>query len=208
MEIIKPLRTIAEFRKEFDNGGYFWNLWSHKNDGVITSAELSRVAGTLDANRDAILRFELLRGMLQEIDARLVLGSLDPEAWTRWMKYKPVRCTVGEALALPTWTSVLVEATAMPAGESEGAEITHTWISVVGEIAMPITAPVAASCRFWRLDDGGRIEAPVLLAVTPKSLDLTGQRLAIAAIVHSSATDPAGGGPRGRCLMGITACPI
>lgn len=208
MKLLKPLRTLTGFLRAFDNGGHFWSLWSHADDGVVTVGELAKAGPSLIASRAAMLHFELLRGFLGEADAAVALASLDRAALERWKKYKPTRCSAAEALNKRCGTTVIVEAEAMGAYERESAGITRTHMIMVGKILVPVMVPIASHFRLWRLDEGNetRRSAMPLLASEPKKLDLSGSRLAIGALVCESSSPPGGGGPKRRYLMGVAAC--
>ena len=45
MRQIKPYQTVWGARKALDNGGRFYNLWTHAGDNVVDAGELARAAG-------------------------------------------------------------------------------------------------------------------------------------------------------------------
>ena len=48
MKQIHPFTSFQEAITKFDNGGHFYNLFSHAKDGVVSPAELDLIAETSD----------------------------------------------------------------------------------------------------------------------------------------------------------------
>ncbi|MFC1705202.1 hypothetical protein ACFL59_00085 [Planctomycetota bacterium] len=93
MKEMKPARNLGEFKKAFDSGGRFYNVFSKAGDDVLTSAELAAAAGTFAADSTAILYFEMARQFLPEEEQKKVVGILDEETYERYKKSVPVVCT-------------------------------------------------------------------------------------------------------------------
>lgn len=208
MQILKPIPDIAGFLKAFDNGGFFWNLWSRSGDGVISSSEIAKGGRRLAADRTAILHFELLRSFLPAAEAERALGSLDRPARARWKKHEPARGTVAEVVARPAGDGVIFEAALDPAEDAAGAGIRIHGMMMIGTAVVPTRHPISAHYRLWHLRDGRGAKPRTLLATAPKSLDPGPRRLRIAALVHESPEDPPAGKARPRCLIGIAACAV
>lgn len=208
MRVLKPLRTLDGFSRAFDNGGRFWSLWSDAGDGVITKGELAKGGASLAAGRTAVLHFELLRGCLPAAEAEQALASLDKKATARWKKHEPVRCSAADAIAQRKGTAVIVECEAVRAKDREGEGLTFVMLVPVGKVMVPVVVPVARRFRLWRLGGRAGSVGTTLLAVSPKSLDLSERRLAIGAIVDESAARPSKGESKRRYLVGVAACPI
>lgn len=208
MKVLKPLRTLDGFTTAFDNGGRFWSLWSQAGDGVITKGELAKGGASLAAGGTAVLHFELLRSCLPAADAKQALASLDKKAAARWKKHEPVRCSAADAVAQRKGTAVIVECEAVRAEDREGEGLTLVMMIPAGKVMVPVVVPVTRRFRLWRLSGRAGSAGTTLLAVSPKSLDLSGRRLAIGAIVEESRSSPSKGEAKRRYLVGVAACPI
>ena len=90
MREIVPVRALDEFRRAFDNGGRFWNLFAKRDDGVIAAGELASAAESATAGPHAILHFELHRSFLPEGERAAALALLDPALRARHGSHAPV----------------------------------------------------------------------------------------------------------------------
>lgn len=208
MKVLKPLRTLDSFTRAFDNGGRFWSLWSDAGDGVITKGELAKGGSSPTAGRTAVLHFELLRACLPVAEAKQALASLDRKAAARWKKHEPVRCSAADAVAQRKGTAVIVECEPVRAEDREGEGLTLVIVVPAGKAMIPVVMPVARRNRLWRLCGRAGSTDTTILAVQPKSLDLSGRRLAIGAYVEESSSKPAKGQSKRRYLVGVAACPV
>ena len=207
MKLLQPLRTLTGFLRAFDNGGRLWSIWSNAGDGVITTGEIAKGGASLAAGRTAILHFELLRGLLPTSEGERALASLDKKAKSRWKRHEPMRCSAAEAITKPAGTAVIVEGEPLPAAASAGTGITFTTFIMVGKVMVPVVVPIEKRYRLWQMDGGKASAKSILLSTYPKKLDLSGRRLAIACFVYESTARPGKGQSKGRCLIGVAACP-
>lgn len=89
MEKIKSFSNSAEAIASLDNGGYFYNIFTHAHDNVISQAEAARSAGALAGKQKAILFLELATSKLDEPSASDVRSKFDETLQANIIKYKP-----------------------------------------------------------------------------------------------------------------------
>ena len=97
MKKIEPYKNNKEATLALDNGGRFFNVLTKAEDGIISQAEISKVAGLLGEKQKTILFFEL---SISELDvnarSRIIL-TLDDKLKALYRKYKPQEFTPLEA---------------------------------------------------------------------------------------------------------------
>ncbi len=98
MKEISPYTSSVQAAKTLDNGGRFFNVFTKEDDGVITKAELNKVAGLLSGKQQMILHLELLLSDLDDNQKSAVLMKLDDSLKNTYKKYRPEKLTVAEAL--------------------------------------------------------------------------------------------------------------
>ncbi len=86
MKHLTPFRTATEALQAFDNGGYFFNLFSHSKDGVVSPAELSKAAGTPLNRQAALLFLDLSISNLSQTDRDRVLSRLDQDLFDQYQR--------------------------------------------------------------------------------------------------------------------------
>ena len=136
------------------------------------------------AGRTAVLHFELLRGCLSAAEAKQALASPDRKAPARWKKHEPRRCSATDADAQRARRAVIVECEPVRADDGESEGLSYDQRIVVGKVMVPIVVPLVRSFRLRLLSGRSGSVGATILAVHPKSLDLSERRLAIGAIVH------------------------
>lgn len=99
MKHILPFRSAPEALAAFDNGGYFFNLFSHSKDGVVSPAELAKAAGTPLNRQAAVLYLEMSLSQLSEQDRERVHSRLDHELFEHYKKHHPQQIQFPEDLS-------------------------------------------------------------------------------------------------------------
>lgn len=97
MKKIEPYKNSKEARHALDNGGRFFNMMTKADDGIISQAELSKVAGLLGDKQKTILFFELSISELDVNARNLIFLTLDDKLKVIYRKYKPAELTPSEA---------------------------------------------------------------------------------------------------------------
>lgn len=97
MEQIIPYQNITAALVQLDNGGHFFNLFSKAEDGEITAAELSKVAGMFNERQKLVLYLELSISALPKEDQMDIISKLDDKLRRDFLKYKAQELMASEA---------------------------------------------------------------------------------------------------------------
>lgn len=173
MKLLKPLRTLAAFRKYYDNGGHPWNLFSHPSDGVVTRGEVARAAGDLFAGAMAVLQFEVLRDGLPPGDADEALRMLDSCMKRRHRKHEPQRAKPRRWTASPAGRMAIVTGIATPHPHPLAVAGDVRVPSHDPECAMPSLIPLRQCARLFLVHaEGAEAASGCLMAVFRGPRDL------------------------------------
>jgi hypothetical protein len=94
MKHIIPYTSFQEAIEAFDNGGKFFNLFSHAHDGVVSQAELGQVAGVANNKQAMILYLVMSISRLDNRSRERILARLDSQLFDMYEKYRPVHMSV------------------------------------------------------------------------------------------------------------------
>jgi hypothetical protein len=97
MEKISAFREVGETLQHFDNGGRFYNFNSQKDDGVITSAEIGKLAGVFSNQQKKVLYLALSIQGLQESERGKILSALSDDMKEAYTKFLPQELLPSEA---------------------------------------------------------------------------------------------------------------
>jgi len=89
MKEIKPYKTLAGLMKAVDNGGRFYNLFSHADDKLVTRAELAKAAGVFSSGDNAFLFLEMAQQALAPEDRATVEEMLETDLRRRYRRQRP-----------------------------------------------------------------------------------------------------------------------
>lgn len=89
MKKINPYTTRTEARKSLDNGGRFYNLMTKSDDGIITGAELKKVAGLYGNKQRMILFLELAISKLDDNAKMSIVNTLEEDLKKAYRTYRP-----------------------------------------------------------------------------------------------------------------------
>jgi hypothetical protein len=98
MKHIIPYTTYHEAIKAFDNGGKFFNLFSHAHDGIVSSAELGKVAGFAHDRQSMILYLVMSISRLDNRSRERILARLDAQLFEIYEKHRPAHMTLDQML--------------------------------------------------------------------------------------------------------------
>lgn len=98
MKHIIPYTSFQEAIDAFDNGGKFFNLFSHAHDGVVSPAELGKVAGVANDKQAMILYLVMSISRLDNRARERVLARLDSHLFDIYEKYRPVHMSLDQML--------------------------------------------------------------------------------------------------------------
>ena len=100
MKQIIPFHTLQEAIESFDNGGRFFNFLSHPRDGVVTPAELGKVAGVTHDPQAMILYLVMSISILDNHSKERVIAHLDTALFDLYEKYHPVHLSLEQLAGL------------------------------------------------------------------------------------------------------------
>ncbi len=94
MKQIHPYSTFQEAIESFDNGGKLFNLFSHAKDGVVSPAELGKVAGVTFDKQSMILFLMMSISRLDNSSREKVLARLDLSLFKQYEKHQPLHMSI------------------------------------------------------------------------------------------------------------------
>jgi len=97
MKLIEPYINVDEAILSLDNGGRFYNLFTEAEDGIISQAEIGKVAGLFNDRQKMMLFFELSVSRLDAVAKANVISKLDENLQRSYQKYKPQELLPSEA---------------------------------------------------------------------------------------------------------------
>ncbi len=97
MKKITPYKTKQNALISLDNGGRFYNLITKANDGNITSAELSKVAGLVSGKQKMVLFLEMSLLELSTSARKEILKVLSKDLKSAIIKYPTQLLSPSEA---------------------------------------------------------------------------------------------------------------
>jgi len=89
MKFITPYKSLDEATTSLDNGGRFYNFLSTAEDGVISPAEVGKVAGLYNDRQKMVLYLAMCISGLKTSAQRQVEISLSKDLKTSYEKYFP-----------------------------------------------------------------------------------------------------------------------
>ncbi len=97
MKQIIPYQNITEALATLDNGGRFYNLFAKAENGQITAAELTKVAGMFNERQKLVLFLELSMSKLPKYDQVDIISKLEDKLRRDFLKYKAQELMASEA---------------------------------------------------------------------------------------------------------------
>ncbi|MFT3822927.1 MAG: hypothetical protein QM731_03365 [Chitinophagaceae bacterium] len=88
MEKIKPFKDPAEAISSLDNGGRFYNIFTHPNDEKISESEVGKVAGVFFEKQKSILFMDLAIAHLAESAKEMIRQKFDNDLQASYNKFK------------------------------------------------------------------------------------------------------------------------
>lgn len=98
MKYIIPYTSFHEAIEAFDNGGKFFNLFSHAHDGVVSPAELGKVAGVANNKQAMILYLIMSISGLDNRSREKILVRLDAQLFEIYEHYRPVHMSLDQLI--------------------------------------------------------------------------------------------------------------
>lgn len=99
MKKVAPYKDKRFAIAALDNGGRFYNLFTHAEDGEISASELGKAAGVFSSRQQMFIYLEMAVAELGEQSIKDIYKHLSPSLKESARKYKPVHYTPAEAVA-------------------------------------------------------------------------------------------------------------
>jgi hypothetical protein len=97
MEKLSVFKQLSDTLQHFDNGGQFYDLTSHPEDGVITSGEIGKLAGVFSNQQKKVLYLALSIHSLDQLEKDKLISALDDDMKAAYQKYLPQELLPSEA---------------------------------------------------------------------------------------------------------------
>lgn len=97
MKKIESYIDVNDAISDLDNGGRFYNLFTHADGGIISQAELGKVGGLFNDKQKMMLFFELSVSNLGSAAKTEVLSKFDNSLQLNYQKYKAQELSASEA---------------------------------------------------------------------------------------------------------------
>lgn len=97
MKFISPYKNLDEATTSLDNGGRFYNFLTTAEDGIISSAEVGKVAGLYNDRQKMVLYLAMCLSGLKASANRQVKNSLSEDLRISYDKYFPQYLNPSEA---------------------------------------------------------------------------------------------------------------
>lgn len=97
MKQIEPYVNVSEAISSLDNGGRFYNLFTHAEDGIIAQSEVAKVGGLFNEKQKVVLFLELSVSRLDASAKADLISKLDDSLQASYQKYKPQDLLPSEA---------------------------------------------------------------------------------------------------------------
>lgn len=185
MKHIIPFTTFQEALEAFDNGGKFFNLFSHAHDGVVSPAELGKVAGVSNDKQTMILFLMMSISHLDNRSKERVLARLDSELFDLYEKYRPVHMSLDQ-MAERGKAGISASLVGIPKKTTSSTEFGGTILVpvVVGAVTSFTMVPIVASYEVYEFSSP-ESDTVVLVAHPKEKEPLPERKLRIGGMLTS-----------------------
>lgn len=97
MKEVTAFNTTEDAIVSLDNGGRFFDMMSKPDDGVISQAEVAKVAGVFSDKQSTVLFLDMALANLSSEERTRIVSHLSPTFKAAYEKYKPLWLFPSEA---------------------------------------------------------------------------------------------------------------
>ncbi len=152
MKQVVPFTSFQEAIQAFDNGGKFFNLFSYAKDGVVTPAELGKVAGVTLDRQEMILYMTMSISDLDQHSKERVLSHFDSELFQLYEKHCPVSMNIAQLVQKgEAGTSVILTGTPKKVNSTENFEGSIMVPVIVDTVTSFAMVPIVTSYEVYQL---------------------------------------------------------
>ncbi|WDF70520.1 hypothetical protein PQ465_09130 [Sphingobacterium oryzagri] len=187
MRKIEPFESVAEALATLDNGGQFYNFLTHAEDGLISTAEVSKVAGLFVGKKQVVLYLQLVLSKLSQADLEVVFSKFDESLKLCYREYAGKRLAIDELDdSLDIGAAVVLQGSAWPA--TDRSEL-HGFVFIMAAGAM-MPVPIIEAYDIYRFTDASNAAFPVVH--TKGKAPFPSDRITIAGVVKELKSEKKG----------------
>ncbi len=183
MQQVIPFSDLQDAQTSLDNGGRFYNILTKADDGVITGAELGKVAGCFADMQKMALFLDLAMSELPASDKDHVVQMLSPGLRAGMESHKPARWLPSEALAqgVPGASAIVTGVPKLVESKSEFSGFIMIPI-MAGSVTTFMMIPLVDAYDVYEIRDEASDDA-FLVAHAKSSAELDGRRTQVAGVL-------------------------
>lgn len=189
MNKVEPYKTINEALLSLDNGGRFYHVLTKADDGIISQAELGKIAGRFSDKQKMVLFLELATSRLESTDKEILISKLDERLQEAYLKYRPQNLLPSEVNEKGLLSSNII-LTGVPKLIDSKSDFSG-FIMVplmVGDVMTFSMIPIIDDYDVYELRDEESSES-FIIAHTKDPQKLPNQKIIIAGVLKELSTD-------------------
>ncbi|WP_293308263.1 hypothetical protein [Pedobacter sp. UBA5917] len=183
MKQIEPYINFDEAIRSLDNGGRFYNLLTHAEDGIISQAEVGKIGGLFNEKQQTILFLELAISKLNASDKAELISKLDDKLQLNYQKYKAQELLPSEANSIGIISSNAI-ITGFPKMKESKSDFTGFILIPIstGKSMTFVTVPIIDQYDIYEIRDEESSET-FLIAHAKDSIKLPEQKIKVAGVL-------------------------
>ncbi|MFK7817288.1 MAG: hypothetical protein AB8G99_01105 [Planctomycetaceae bacterium] len=183
MQQVIPFTNFQDAQTSLDNGGRFFNILTKADDGVITGAELGKVAGCFADKQKMALFLDLAMAELSDSDKDQVVHMLSPDLRAGIDSHKPAWWLPSEALAQGVAGASAIVTGVPKLVESKTEFNGFIMVPIMtGTVTTFMMIPLVDAYDVYEVRDEASDEA-FLVAHAKSSSELDGRRVQVAGVL-------------------------
>lgn len=152
MKHIEPFVNVADALVSLDNGGRFYNIFTHANDGLITVGEVSKATHEWDDWAKMILYLDISLSQLKEDERLEIISRFDEKLANIYKDHHSLIMTTDEILGdIPVSKNVLIKGTPLDIQDNTHTIGFSTVTVMVGEVMTLTNVPIEDTYSLYTL---------------------------------------------------------
>lgn len=177
MQEVPVFKSQDQLLKAIDNGGRFYNLFSHAGDNTITSAELAYAAGVFTDRQAMFLFLDMALASLKMADRSAVLTRLEKDLRAEYNQNKAVHVGQGDLMKQATLCDMaLLEGIPHPLQNADSFQGLIMVPMFVGESNSVMTMPLFDHYSLYRLFPDKTMNKPTAILAAPPCFQFSSER--------------------------------
>lgn len=159
MRKIEPFENVFDALAVLDNGGRFYNFLTHAEDGLISTAEVSKVAGLFVGKKQVVLFLQMALSKLSAQDLETVRSKFDDSLKECYHTYLSRYLTIQELDEnIAIGSQILLKGKAVPAG----AQSSLTGFVFMMAAGSMVPVPVMEAYDVYSFTDSSNAVIPIV----------------------------------------------